>query len=792
MIDPLPIDAHVAAIRAQLNRHRAAVLTAAPGAGKTTRVPPALVDRGRVMVLQPRRVAVRAVAARIAEERDWTVGREVGWHIRFERTFTSGTQLLVVTEGILTARLQQDPLLSDVATLVLDEFHERSIHLDLGLALARQAWLARDDLHILVMSATLDAAPVSRYLQDCPVMHVPGTLHPLQVDYAPGESVPQAVRAVLPRTSGQVLCFLPGSREIERARQELVQLVPAGLDVVPLHGSLDGPGQDAAVRASTARRVILATNIAETSLTVPGVSAVVDTGLVKVARYDADRGLDALVTERVTLDSADQRAGRAARLGPGLVRRLWDAHDRLRPAREPDISRVDLAGPVLDVLAWGARPHAFEWFEAPPPDAVAAALDLLRRLGAVSGHDDVVAITELGRRLQRMPVHVRLARMLVEGRGEPNVAAACALLAEGRRASFTSGGTRASTSCDLLADLDRFGQQLPHVRRLADELARLARAPGAASAPAAEEAAPDEVLRRALFAGYADRLARRRPGGAGRVLLASGHGAALGRESGVHEGEFLVALDVTAATRDGVAEARIHLASRVEPEWIRPTSVAVEHRLDAATGRVKAARVARYDALVLSDSPVPAEPDVAARLLVEAWVSRAASGAHAELLRRLRFAGLEVDLPALVHGAALSVSSLDRLDLAAHLPFDVKRRLDAQAPTGLPVPSGRTAPLSYGDDGTVTAAVKLQELFGLAETPTLGPQKVPVTFSLLAPNGRPVQTTRDLRSFWQRTYPEVRRELRGRYPKHPWPEDPWQATATHRTTRSLGKSGSSR
>ncbi len=801
MIDPLPIDAHVEAIRGHLHRHRAAVLTAAPGAGKTTRVPPALVDRGRVMVLQPRRVAVRAVATRIADERGWTVGREVGWHIRFERTFTSDTRLLVVTEGILTARLQQDPLLSDVTTLVLDEFHERSIHLDLGLALARQAWLARNDLHILVMSATLDAAPVSRYLQECPVLHVPGTLHPMQVDYAPGETVPQAVAHLLPRTSGQVLCFLPGSREIERARQDLAQQVPASVEVVALHGSLDGAAQDAAVRASSARRVILATNLAETSLTVPGVSAVVDTGLVKVARYDADRGLDALVTERVTLDSADQRAGRAARLGPGLVRRLWDAHDRLRPAREPDISRVDLAGPVLDVLAWGARPHAFEWFESPPPDAVAAALNLLRRLGAVSGPDDAVTITALGRRLQRMPVHVRLARMLVEGRGAPHVAAACALLAEGRRAPASSGA-RASTSCDLLADLDRFTQQLPHVRRLADELARLARVPGAAPVAATgearlkdasrEAAPPDEALRRALFAGYADRLARRRPGGAGKVLLASGHGAVLGRESGVHEGEFLVALDVTAAARDGVTEARIHLASRVEPEWIHPTSVAIEHRFDAATGRVKAARVARYDALVLSDTPVAAEPDEAARLLAEAWLSRAPTDADAALLRRMRFAGLDVDLPALVGHAALAASSLDRLDLAAHLPFDVKRRLDAQAPTGLPVPSGRAAPLSYGDDGTVTASVKLQELFGLADTPTLGPQKVPVTFSLLAPNGRPVQTTRDLRSFWQHTYPEVRRELRGRYPKHPWPEDPWTATATHRTTRSLGKRGSSR
>lgn len=776
MTETLPIDGHLDTLRAHLDRHRAAVLTAAPGAGKTTRVPPALVDRGRVLVLQPRRVAVRAVAARIADEHGWTLGHEVGWHIRFERRFTADTRLLVVTEGILTARLQQDPLLSDVTTVVLDEFHERSIHADLGLALARQAWLARDDMRLLVMSATLEAAPVSRYLGDCPVLQVPGTLHPLSVEHAPGQTVAAAVRELLPRTRGQMLCFLPGSREIEQARQELTAAVDRTVEVVPLHGGLDGAAQDDAIRASDRRRVILATNLAETSLTVPGVSVVVDSGLVKIARYDADRGLDALVTERVTLDSADQRAGRAARLGPGLVRRLWDARDRLRPTREPDIARVDLAGPVLDVLAWGARPASFEWFEVPPADAVAAALELLRRLGAVEGDDARVAINPLGRRLQRLPVHVRLARMLVAGSGARDVAAACALLSEGRRGS----GSPASTTCDLLADLDRFDAQLPHVRRLADELTRLSRDSSHAAPP--RDRLDERALRQAVYAGYADRLARRRGGSGDKVLLASGHGAVVGRESGVHDGEFLVALDVSAAARGGVSEARVHRASRVEPEWITPTSVAVEHRLDPATGRVRATRVTQYDAVVLSETPVSVDPLAAAALLAEAWLARAPRDQDAELLRRFRFAGLDVDLTALVRDAALAARSVGDIDLEAHLPFDVRRRLDAAAPTSLPVPSGRSAPLAYADDGTVTASVKLQELFGLADTPTLGPQRVPVTFSLLAPNGRPVQTTRDLRSFWQTTYAEVRKELRGRYPKHPWPDDPWTATPTHRTT----------
>ena len=774
---PLPIDAHLPAVVDALASHRAAVLVARPGAGKTTRVPPALVDRGHVLVLQPRRVAVRAVASRIAAERGWTIGREVGWHVRFERRFAPETPLVVVTEGILTARLQQDPLLSDITTVVLDEFHERSIHADLGLALVRQAWLARDDLRVLVMSATLDTAPVARFLGDCPVVNVPGATFPLTVDYAPGEDVAAAVRAVWPRTAGHVLCFLPGAREIERARADVVARGGIDGDVLPLHGSLDGAAQDAAIAPASRRRVILATNIAETSLTVPGVSTVVDTGLVKVARYDHARGIDDLVTERVTLDSADQRAGRAARLGPGLVRRLWDARDRLRSTREPDIARIDLAGPVLDLLAWGANPWTFDWFERPDDEALATALERLRRLGAIEGDARSPALTAMGRRLQRLPIPPRLARVLVEGRGAPNVALACALLADGRT---TSPGA-ASTTCDLLGLIDRAADLPTHVTQVARELARLA--------DGDREAAPELDLRRALHAGYADRLARRRTGAVDKLVLASGHGASLGRESGVREGEFLVALDVMAAsTREGAAEARVRSASRVEPEWIVPTEVTVEHRLDAATGRVRAVEVAKVDALVLRERPVAVDPAVAAAILAEAWEARPRTEADEALLRRLRFAGLDVDLAGVVRAAAAAASSLDALTLADHLPWDVRARLADLAPTSLPVPSGRTAPLAYEADGSVTASVKLQELFGLAETPRLGPARVPVTFSLLAPNGRPVQTTRDLRSFWQGAYQEVRRELRGRYPKHPWPDDPWTATPTHRTTKSLQNS----
>ncbi len=394
---PLPIDPYLDAIAAAVRRSRAAVVTAAPGAGKTTRVPPALLDAGPLILLQPRRVAARAIAARIAVERGWTIGREVGWQIRFERRFGPDTRLLVATEGVLTARLQQDPLLSGFQTIVLDEFHERSIHADLALALAKQAWRARADLRLVVMSATLDAAAVAAFLDDCPVIDVPGRLHPVEIAYAPGQSAADAAVDLLGETSGDVLCFLPGAAEIRRAMSDISGRPAArGLAVVPLYGALDAAEQDAALRPSSTRRIVVATNIAETSVTVPGVTAVVDTGLHKVARYDADRAIDSLELERITQDAADQRAGRAGREAPGRVRRLWDARDRLRPHREPEIHRVDLSAVALDVIAWGGDPYRLEWFERPRTGVLDAAMALLTRLGAIAGG----RVTELGAQIR--------------------------------------------------------------------------------------------------------------------------------------------------------------------------------------------------------------------------------------------------------------------------------------------------------------------------------------------------------------------------------------------------------
>ena len=806
MLPPLPIDAHVAGVRDALAKSRAAVLVAPPGSGKTTRVPPALVGDGPVFLLQPRRVAARSIARRIADEQGWALGQEVGFQVRFERRFGRDTRLLVATEGILTGRLQSDPLLSSFQTIVLDEFHERSLHADLALAFARQAWRARDDLRLLVMSATLDAGPVAAFLDDCPVIDVPGRPYPIEVRYEPRASLAGVVRSVVAQPGGHLLCFLPGAPEIRRAQAEIGSI--AGVRVLPLHGTLSAEEQDRALAPCPERKVILATNVAETSLTVEGVTDVIDSGQHKVLRYDHSRALDRLELERIPADSAEQRAGRAGRTGPGRVVRLWDERDRLRPRREPEIERVDLAGPLLEVLAWGGNPEDFDWFEAPPAEGLAAGMRLLERLGALSG----VRLTQEGEAMHRLPLHPRLARVLLSAGGGARAAAVCAVLGEGWRPAVT--GDAETTDSDVLSAADRL-REAPHgVRASAAELERLSfrgasSGPGPeaqprARVPAGERRKPaarqipratvgnrlrddrtgDDRLPRALLAGFPDRVARRREPGSSRLVLSSGTGAMLGRESGVRGGELLLALEVTGGVAGAASEPIVRVASRVEREWLEGVRTEVVHRFDDASGSVRAVAQDAYDRLLLGERPIPPDPEEAARLLAEA-VERRGLGESAERLRRrLSVAGLEADLHAAVVAACRGRTTLPSLDEPERwLDPGTRGRLDRLAPERLPLPSGRTCALEYREDGSVVAAAKLQELFGLAETPRIGPRQVPVVFELLAPNGRPVQTTRDLRGFWERTYPEVRKELRGRYPRHPWPEDPWTAEPTHRTTK---------
>lgn len=777
---PLPIDPHLGEIRGHLDRRRAVVVVAPPGAGKTTRVPPALAGDGAVIVLQPRRVAARSLARRIADENGWSPGAEVGWQVRYDSRFSSRTRILVATEGILNARLQSDPLLSEFRTVILDEFHERTVHADLALAMGRQAWLARSDLRLVVMSATLDAEPVARFLDDAPVVRVEGRSFPVEVVEEPAMSLDEAVVAASSAGGrGHVLVFLPGAGEIRRAATSLAaRRELAGMRVLPLHGRLAADEQDAAIAPSPERKVILATNVAETSLTVDGVTAVVDTGLHRVVRYDAAIGIDRLETERISRDSADQRTGRAGRTAPGIALRLWDPRDHLRAHREPEIERVDLSGPMLDVLRWGGSPGAFAWFEPPPAGRVEAALEVLEAIGAARGG----RITPLGAALRELALPPRLARVLAGAGGGRLAAAACAVLGE----SFEPRGPLPAASSDLLARADRIREAPPGVRQAAEEFARATErlfasnfGPALASARIAE---PDEETRvlRALLAAFPDRLARRRAPGSPRLVLASGHGAVLDRASVVHEGEILLALDVAAGARGPGSEARVRVASRVERAWLPAAEARVEHRYDAASRSVRAVRAERVGGLTLAEHAVAAEPEASFPLLVEAYTARGVTPDQAVAAARMRFAGIALDLRALAATACRGRTSLPPLEIERVLPAAARHTLEKLAPASIPLPSGRTARLDYRDDGTVVAAVKLQELFGLAESPRVGAQGARVVFELLAPNGRPVQTTRDLRSFWETGYPEVRRELRGRYPRHPWPDDPWTAPPTHR------------
>jgi ATP-dependent helicase HrpB len=714
---PLPIDAHVAEIAAHVRAHRSAVIVAPPGSGKTTRIPPALAAIGRTILLQPRRVAARALARRIAMERGWTIGNEIGWQIRFERTFSDRTRLLVATEGILTARLQSDPLLSDFDVVILDEFHERSIHADVALALAKQAMDSRDNLAVVVMSATIAAEDVSRFLGDARIFDVGARRFPVDVRYRAGVSMAAAVREQLRDAAGDILCFLPGMREIERTRGELANVDAL---VLPLHGSLDVNAQERALAPADRRKVILATNIAETSLTVEGVTDVIDSGVHKVLRFDPETAVDHLVVERIAADSAEQRAGRAGRTRAGRAVRLWDSRDILRPHREPDVRRVDLAAPLLDIVSWGGDPRTFAWFERPPEDRIDAGLALLEELHAADAQEQ----------LRALPLHPRLARIVIDAHGADDAIAIAVQL---------SGGTPAEVH-----ELSSIARRVlgSNYRKRVD----------------------DATLRRALLAGYPDRVAQRREPKSPRLLLSSGTGATLAREIDDGNGEFLVILDITG---DLVRNARV-----IEREWLIPTRHLV-HEWDGH--RVRAIEQSWYGAILLHEQNVAPDASEAERILAE----------HVKpdplLARRVAFAALDVDWTSIIETAVAGKRSLEEVHL--ELPFNLRRRLDEFAPLIIPLPSGRSAKLDYRDDGSIVASAKLQELFGLAESPRIGPRRTPVTFALLSPGGRPVQITQDLRGFWDGAYQQVRKELRGRYAKHPWPEDPWTAPATHRAKR---------
>lgn len=825
VLAPLPIDEVVPELLRALAERSGAVLTAPPGAGKTTRVPPAIAEAGllasghpAVVMLQPRRVAARAAAARIADERGWRIGDQVGWHIRFDNRTGPKTRVRVLTEGILTRRLLADPFLEGVGCVILDEFHERSIHTDLALALLREIQRSvRPDLRILVMSATMDPGPVSRFLGDVPVLESQGRMYPVEIAHL-AERDPRAnlwdlaaaaVKRALARPldeSGHLLVFLPGMREIRRTAERLDGI---DADVHVLHGSASADDQDRALAPSARRKAILATNIAETSLTIDGVRTVIDGGVARVPYHDPRLGIDRLETRRISRASAEQRAGRAGRTAPGRCVRLWTSPEDglLSPAEAPEIHRIDLASTLLTLKAWGSADSSrFEWFEPPKPDALARAERLLALLGAADAKGQ---LTDLGRALARLPLHPRLGSLLVFGaqRGLAREAAGIAALAAEDELSGHGGSARSGASdiLDRLESLERGRLEAGRaIERVRDDLLRMVKEEIDGDARPGPRDREEKLLRLLLHA-WPDRVTRRREPGSPRGVMAGGRGVVLDESSGVRKADFFLSIDI----RDSGNESRVFAASAVERAWLEEDmphlcAEGFVHRFDDERRRVVTLKRFAYMDIALDEriAGPHMDPEGASAALAEALSPRAAEMFARDedatrTLARLRFlarAMPDLKLPdfgdttfsAIVREACAGKTSADDVEkgiadaLRLHLTREQRRALDEHAPESVGVPSGKRAKLEYNADDPSRApvmAVRLQELFGMMDAPRVAAGRVPVVVQLLGPNYRPVQTTQDLRGFWSRTYPEVRRELRARYPKHSWPDDPFTAVA---------------
>jgi ATP-dependent helicase HrpB len=769
----LPVDAILPELLKKLNEADSVVLEAAPGAGKTTRVPPALLDLvpGEVVVLEPRRIAARMAARRVAEEMGERAGERVGYQVRFEDVTGPRTRLRFVTEGVLTRRLITDPELKGVDAVVLDEFHERHLDTDLALALLKRLQRRRPGLKLVVMSATLDAQPVADFLGGCAVMRSEGRLYPLTVTNTPyspeplEKQVAKAVEALLAEGwTGDILAFLPGAAEIRRAMRECEPLARrAGMLVLPLHGSLPPEEQDRAVSPADKRKLILSTNVAESSITVEGVTAVIDSGLARVATWSPWTGLPTLHVARVSQASARQRAGRAGRTGPGRVVRLYPAEDfRLRPEYEtPEMARSDLSHLCLALRAMSVKhPRELDWLEAPPEQAVEAAERLLDRLGARG---------DLAQRLMRMPLPPRLARMVVEamerGVGEDGCMVAAML-----------GSGAAVTEPDLPHALDavRAGRE-PVIQKHMEQLQRIVK-------PSKQKGRNEVALLQAVLAGFPDRVARLRAGK--QVLLSTGGSAELTGEAPRYE--FMVAVD--AEDRKDKPLPLIRMTARVEPEWlIDQFPERVRERVDlewnSKAERVEAVSRLLYDELVIEESR-GARPDAeaAAAMLahqaVEAGVERFVDADALEaLVARAEFAGGDTpDVEAALREMCVGLVSFAELRAEAkHLLAALEQRIAGGrlwelAPVSLRLAGGRQVKVHYERGKPPWIASRLQDFFGMRETPRIGRERTPVVVHLLAPNHRPVQMTTDLAGFWERLYPQVRRELMRRYPRHQWPE----------------------
>lgn len=831
-MERLPIEEALPALRVALHDHRAAVLAAPPGAGKTTRVPLALINdawlEGRkVMMLEPRRLAARAAARYMAQMLGESVGQTVGYRVRLDTKIGPATRIEVITDGILTRLLQHDPSLAGYGLVIFDEFHERSLQGDLGLAFARESQrLFRPDLRLLVMSATLDCAAVARLLDNAPIISSEGRLHSIVTRYTshpitgPAEpAVVSVIRRALATESGSVLVFLPGMAEIRRVERHLRELnLASDIAVYALHGDLPQESQEEAIKPAPAgrRKIVLATSIAETSLTIEGIRVVVDSGLMRVPRFNPRTGLTRLETVRVTQDSADQRRGRAGRLESGVCYRLWTEaeHQALLPRRSAEILEADLASFALELVLWGAGDVLeLTWLDPPPAGALAQARRLLAGLGAL---DDRGLLTAHGRELAGMALHPRLAHMIVRAMALSHGGMACelaALLGERDVLQGLAGGRHADLRIrmDALHGLTSHTDGLNvhhglarHIEQLASQWRRqLGIGPS-------EPASLDSMGLLVAFA-YPDRVAQRQPGNDRRYLLANGRGASFVHEDPLAREDYLA----VAQLDDSGHWPRILLAAPVsldelvrhQPDQIRTVDML---SWDDRTEAVLARRQRRFGELVLEDRPLPDPHPAAVSAALLSGIRRVGLSClswtkellqwRARVLLVRRSEGMNTGWPDLSDGALLNsletwlgpfvqgmktlehVRRIDLLEpLASLLSWVQRMDLDHLAPTHVTVPSGSRIRLDYEAGELPVLSVKLQEMFGCQETPRIAGGKIPVMLHLLSPAGRPVQVTQDLASFWASTYHEVKKELRGRYPRRPWPDDPLKANATKRT-----------
>ncbi|SFS70446.1 ATP-dependent helicase HrpB [Saccharopolyspora flava] len=798
----LPVRPVLGEVTSALTEHGTAVLVAPPGTGKTTLVPLALAEAGlRVVVAEPRRLATRAAAGRMAELLGERVGQRVGYSVRGERERGPDTAVEVVTSGLLVRRLQSDPELSGVDVVVLDECHERHLDADLLLALLLDAREGlRPDLKVLATSATVAAERVADLLDGAPVLHAHARTHPVRVEHvAPqrGERtesvVSRATRAALSEQDGDVLVFLPGAGEIRRVAGQLADL--SDVDVLPLHGRLAHSQQDTALREGPRRRVVLATAVAESSLTVPGVRAVVDSGLSRVSRTDVRRGLSGLATVRVSAAVAEQRAGRAGRQGPGVVYRCWPEHEHstLPAYPEPEIRTAELTRLALELACWGTPDGAaLSWWDVPPSGALAAGREVLRGLGAL---DESGAVTERGRRMAGVGLHPRLARALLDGADSAGRQAAAEVVALLDNDNLTD-------EVDVIGALSRLRSGGPGAKRWREEVRRLA-----AQVPDAPGGDGDEALVVAL--AQPERLARRRDEDSATYLMASGTAVELRASSALRGSEWLA---VAVADRaPGRSAGVIRLAAPADEELARraaPALLSEEDEISWADGDVRAVRVRRLGAIPLTTRPLrDPDPERVRRALLEGLRAEALEPLRwSEDARRLRqrlaflHRAIGDPWPAVDDGSLLEAA--DRwlepelsqarrradLNLPAGealrrlVPWSEVGRLDELAPDRIAVPSGSRIRVDYSAEQPALP-VKLQEVFGWRRAPRIADGRVPVVLHLLSPAGRPAAVTGDLESFWSNGYPQVRAELRGRYPKHPWPEDPTDATPTRGTNR---------